>query len=185
MTETLEKTVSDDVAIIEKTPSETFFQKLVGLSEAVTITGKNKGQISKDTTAKRLPYELNEQGHKRYKVADLYNLYGFKKPTEAALETGFKQPEKPAQETLETAVELAVLKEQLKAKDELLRLAEEDKRRAAEEIRDLRQSRDRLIENTTRLTLMLTGPQETPETSQKPSDTEATNPAPWYKRLFK
>jgi hypothetical protein len=194
MAETAHETVSNSVTEVEKTPSELFFNRSVGLTEAVNITGRNKGQISKDTNGKRLPYTRNEQGHKRYQVSDLYHLYGFKKPKETPAETGSQGAEKPSQETpetaseLETAIELAVLKERLQAQAELLRRAEDDKRRAEEEIRDLRQSRDRLIENTNRLTFLLAGPANPPEppekTSEKTPDEPAPKPRPWYKRLF-
>ena len=46
MAETLEKTVSGDVTRIEKTASETFFEKMAGLSEAVEllIPGGGRGR---------------------------------------------------------------------------------------------------------------------------------------------
>lgn len=126
--------------------SETFFKKLVGIAEAASITGRSKGQIGRDSNSGRLSYTLNEKEQKRYKVEDLYQLYGFRNPKEI----GSKSIERQVEFTTETAVRIAVLESELKAREEALR-------RSEEEVRDLRQNRDKLIEQNQRLTLLLTG----------------------------
>ena len=143
---------------------ETFFSRLVGINEAAQISRASKGQISRDTKAKRLAYAVNEKGHKQYKIADLYQQYGFRE----SRDTSSKGPEKPQEKTAETvriAVELAALKERVS--------------RLEEENRDLRQTRDRLLEQNHRLTLLLPGP-PTPSTEPRPQP----KPEPKQRRGF-
>ena len=168
MNETEQKNVSN----VYETPSEiseTFFNKLVGISEAATITGRSKGQIGRDSNTKRLAHVLDEKGQKRYKVADLFQLYGFKRPKEIVPEA----VERPTETITETTVEIAVLKAEMKAKDEALR-------RMEDENRDLRQTRDRLLETNNRLTLLLPAPpSNTPEPFSSPTERKS-----FWKRLF-
>ncbi len=183
MSETIQEPVSGKVSEAIETPhreSETFFRRLVGINEAATISRASKGQISRDTKSKRLAYTLDEKGQKRYTVADLYQLYGFREQKE----TSTTEPEKPAEinaETIKTAVEIAVLRAELKAKDEALRRMEEDNR-------DLRQTRDKLLDQNARMTLLLPAPPAitgaalaAPEPERSP---EPPKRQPFWKRLF-
>ena len=148
--------------------SETFFKKFVGIAEAASITGRSKGQIGRDSNSGRLTYTLNEKEQKRYKVEDLYQLYGFRNPKE----TGSKSIERQGELNAETAIRIAVLESELKAREDALR-------RSEEEVRDLRQNRDRLIEQNQRLTLLLTG-SKIETTSSAPQPEKKT----FWQRLF-
>ena len=128
--------------------SETFFSKRVGISEAANITGRSRGQIGRDANTGRLAYTLDEQDKKRYLVSDLYQLYGFKRHLRDVTEDDKRQE----QSDNETAVRIAVLESELAAKTTALN-------RIEEEVRDLRQSRDKLLEQNNRLTLLLPSPQ--------------------------
>ena len=168
MSETIQQPVTDMVTEAKETtaqPSETFFARLVGINEAASITGRNKGQISRDTTAKRLPYVLNEKGLKRYKVADLFQHYGFKQPEDTAKKEVQQQAENSV-ETIRTAVELAVLKERVS--------------RLEDENRDLRYTRDKHLDTIQRLTLLLPAP---PTAAPEPVISPAERKSFW-KRLF-
>jgi len=164
------ETLSPETSI--STPSEAFFNSDVGFLEAVKITGRNKGTISRDTKSGKLSCSISEAGQKRYKVADLYTLYGLRQPKETGFQNLVKLDE-TVPETVSFAVDLAVLKERLKAQDEMLRLKDA-------QIRDLQDSRDKLLEQNNRLTLLLPAPQEKITQSisipsEKPS---------FWKRLF-
>jgi hypothetical protein len=176
MNETEQKIVSNGKET-ELGISETFFNKIVGISEAASITGRSKGQIGRDSNTKRLVYTLDDKGQKRYKVADLFNLYGFKRPGEMVSQ----EEKRPIEIATETAVEIAVLKSELKAKEDALR-------RIEEEVRDLRQSRDRLLDQNNRLTMLLPAPSAPPsaplvvnEPERRP---EPSKRPPFWKRLF-
>lgn len=150
----MSETVTQPISNMNETGSnnsETFFARDVGISEAANITGRSKGQIGRDSNSGRLAYTLNEKDQKRYKVSDLYTLYGFRNPKE----TESHSVERPIEIQMETTVKIAVLEAELKAKEETLRYREE-------EIRDLRQNRDRLIEQNQRLTLLLPAPKTEP-----------------------
>jgi hypothetical protein len=162
MSETVLEPISNNKETVSD-GSETFFSRDVGIAEAAKITGRSKGQIGRDSNSGRLSYTLNEKEQKRYKVSDLYALYGFRNPKEIQSQSD----ERPIDISLETAVKIAVLEAELKAKEETLRHRED-------EIRDLRQNRDRLIEQNQRLTLLLPAPKEhqevvlpTPEPERK------------------
>jgi hypothetical protein len=150
--------------------SETFFAREVGIAEAANITGRSKGQIGRDSNSGRLTYTLNEKEQKRYKVSDLYTLYGFRNPKE----TKSQPVERPLEISTETAVKIAVLETELKAKEETLRHRDE-------EIRDLRQNRDRLIEQNQRLTLLLPAPKESQEAPMSAPKPERKG---FWQRLF-
>ena len=145
------------------------------------MTGRNKGQISKDTTSKRLPYIVNEAGHKRYKLADLYNLYGFRQPGATQENKGLHAAEKPQEINPENLVEIATLRERVKAQEEMLRRADEERRRTEDENRDLRQIRDRLLDQNNRLTLLLPAP---PTAAPEPASSPTPAKPSWWKRLF-
>ncbi len=112
----------DPEAILDgnATTSQELFNHDVGLSEAVSMTGRNKSQISRDTNGGKLPYTLNEDGHKRYKVADLYQLYGFRTPKQQST----KDVTQPATTADETAVELRLLRQQVQSQADTIRLLE-------------------------------------------------------------
>ena len=110
-----------------------------------------------------MPFTLNEKGQKRYKVSrPLSTVRGFKKPYRKQFTI---EVQKPSEIPTETLVELALLKQQVQIQTEQLR-------RADDEIRDLRQNRDRLIDQNNRLTLLLPPP---PSAAPEPV---SNNPAP-------
>jgi hypothetical protein len=194
MNETSEQSGAEMVTEAEDTTSkssETFFAKLVGINEAATITGRGKGQIARDANSKRLACTLNDKGQKRYKVADLFQLYGFREPKETSINNP-EIPHEKSDDTTKAAVELAVLQERLRAQEETIQRMErtqaETTQRMEREIQDLRQSRDRLLDQNNRLTLLLPAPPATtgaaiaapePERNQEPPKRQ-----PLWKRLF-
>jgi len=149
----------------------TVFDRIVGINDAIVISRAGKSQISRDSKSGRLPYTLNDKGHKQYSVKDLYTLYGFRNQSNNK-SSGTEEPVKKDSGTLEPLFELAVIREQLKAKNEALRKSEE-------EIRDLRQTRDRLIEQNNRLTLLLPAPKN--DSQESPANYQ---PKSFWKRLF-
>lgn len=182
MNEQVTEPIATPVTSAPETPSENPFDRHVGITEAAHMTGRNKGQISKDTSSKRLPYIVNEAGHKRYKLADLYNLYGFRQPGATQENKGLLPVEKPQDSNPENLLELATLRERVKAQEEMLRRADEERRRIEDENRDLRQTRDRLLDQNNRLTLLLPAP---PTAAQE--QTSSPTPAerkPFWKRFF-
>jgi len=172
VSEPVSQGVSSDVEAVTK-KSETFFNRLVGINEAATISRASKGQISRDSKANTIHYELDEKNQKRYKVADLYQKYGFREQAESSSKEEVK-PFENLPETLSSAVELAVLQTELKAKEDTIR-------RMEDEIRDLRQKQDKQLDTIQRFSLLLSAPKEpqpvpmpTPEPEQKS----------FWKRLF-
>jgi len=165
----------------------TIFDRFVGINEAITISRAGKSQISRDSRTKRLPYILNDKGHKQYSVKDLYNLYGFRKQDW----NGSNEDEEPGENRTGTgnmAIELAVLKAELRAKEDALQAKDEALRRSQDEILDLRQTRDKLLDQNNRLTLLLPSPPTTtgaalaaPEPERSP---EPPRRQPFWKRLF-
>jgi len=163
--EPVPKLVSLDIEAVPQ-KSETFFNRLVGINEAATISRASKGQISRDSKANVIHYELDEKGQKRYKVADLYHKYGFREQSESSSKEEVK-PSENLTETLSSAVELAVLQTELKAKEDTIR-------RMEDEIRDLRHKQDKQLDTIQRFTLLLSAPKElqsvpmtTPEPERK------------------
>ncbi len=164
------------------TPQETsgtIFERLVGINEAITICRVSKSQISRDSNSKRLPYIVSEKGQKRYKVADLYNLYGFREQRKISSEE-CEEPLEKETGTPQLAIEIAVLKAELKAKEDTLKAKDEALRRSEDEIHDLRQTRDRLLEQNNRLTLLLPAP---PITASEPVSSPPPKKSFWQ-RLF-
>ena len=102
------------------TASQQVFNRDVGLSEAVSMTGRNKSQISRDTNAGKLLYTLNGEGHKRYQVSDLYQLYGFRTPKQQAS----KEEQQPQATGDETAHKIALLEQTIKSQSDTIRLLE-------------------------------------------------------------
>ena len=92
----------------------------VGLTEAHIMTGRNKGQISRDSQSGRLPYFQNAEGHRRYKVSDLYQVYGFRTPKQQPA----KQDKQQDTAADETAVELRLLRQQVQSQADTIRLLE-------------------------------------------------------------
>ena len=159
----------------------TIFDRFVGINEAISISRAGKSQISRDSKSKRLSYTLNEKGYKQYSVKDLYNLYGFRKQEQEGSEER-EEPQGTSDGTINLTVELAVLRAELKAKDDAIQAKEEALRRSEDEIRDLRQTRDRLLDQNNRLTLLLPAPPTAapePATSAPPTERK-----PFWKRLF-
>jgi|GEM_PF-5314133 len=153
--------------------TETFFEKEVGINEAASITQRGKGQISRDSNSGRLTYTLNDKGQKRYKVADLFQLYGLKKPKE----TGCKIDEIPTgnmSDTSDNTVALAVLQERVLAYEKAMQ-------RMELEIMDLRQNRDKQLETIQRLTLLLPSLKTT---TQEVQPVESPAKRSFWKRFF-
>ena len=179
MNETLENPISNEIET-HPVQSETFFNSLVGIGEAAHITGRSKGQIGRDANSGRLPHTFNEKKEKRYRVSDLDMIYKLKNPdakkdetrdkNETAKETVSQNAVRPAEIPNETAIELALLRQQVQHKDEIIR-------RTEQENRELKQLRDTLMDQTTRLTLLLPAP-ATSFTNETPEH------LPWWKRLF-
>jgi hypothetical protein len=158
------------------------FERLYGIDEATVDFQVSKSQISRDSNSKRLPYLLNDREKKRYKAADLYQLYGFRKQGEREKKER-SEPVEFASEPNRLAVELAVLKEQLRSKEESLHAKNEALKKSDDEIRDLRQIRDRLLEQNNRLTLLLPAPNDSAR-EERPSPTSNPPSPPWWQRWF-
>ena len=157
---------AEAISVGNATPSEELFNRDVGLTEVLQLTGRNKSQISKDTNSGRLPSTRNEQGHRRYQVRDLYQIYGFRQPKQTAPETPKEQPQATGEET---AVELAVLRREVET--------------LKRENQDLRQDKERLWETTQQLTgRLLAAPAAQPMASAQPA--ESTMPAAPPKTLW-
>ena len=177
MNETLEKPISNS----NETPapqSETFFNSLVGIGEAAHITGRSKGQIGRDANTKRLPFALDEKNQKRYQVSDLSMIYGLKNPDETKKtqkETVSQEILRPQEIATETAIELALLRQQVQHQNETIR-------RVEDENRDLKRLRDTLIDQAQRLTLLLPAPAAEPSSTPEPkSEVQSLT---FWQRLF-
>lgn len=141
--------------------SEEFFNSTVGINQAVSIAKASKSQISRDSNSNTLPFTLDEKSQRRYKVADLFQKYGFREQQETGSKSSKEHGSRPKKEPLSDANELfqttqgdierAILQTELKAKEDIIR-------RLEEEVRDLRQNRDRLIDQNQRLTMLLPAP---------------------------
>jgi len=152
--------------------SETFFESQVSFTQAVKITGKNKGTISKDTNSGKLKFEVSETGQKLYKVSDLYTLYGLHNPQETKV-SSHKKPVETVSETIDLEMEIAILRERLRSHETVLALKDE-------QIRDLQISRDKLLDQNNRLTLLLpAAPAAQSETLQPTSQS-----IPFWQRFF-
>jgi hypothetical protein len=137
------------------------FEKLYGIDDATVDFHVSKSQISRDSNSipVRLPFILNDRKKRRYKAADLYQLYGFRKQGEPDKKER-SEPKEFASEPSKLAIELAVLREQLRSRDEALQAKNDALKKSDDEIRDLRQIRDKLLEQNNRLTLLLPAPSE-------------------------
>jgi hypothetical protein len=171
VSETLEVAESREEKV--SSPSETYFASQVSFTEAVKMTGKNKGTISKDTKSGKLHYKVSDTGQKLYKVSDLYTLYGLQNPEETKFKPQKKLAETP-KETESNTVEIAVLQERLRAQEVLLSVKDA-------QIRDLQTSRDRLLTQNERLTLLLPSADSSKETAATMQET--SKPSFW-KRFF-
>ena len=155
----------------------------VGINQAARLVSKGKTQIYNDIKAGKLSWHI-ENGKKLLRVSDLDRVYTLKFKTDTGTEPkNHNVPPKPVQntdpETTQKDIDLAVLKADLRAKEEALR-------RADEEIRDLRQKQDKQLETIQRLTLLLPAPPPSaplavtePERSPEPPQR-----LPFWKRLF-
>ncbi len=129
--------VHDAVSGPEETQLENPLNRLVGITEAASMTGRNKGRISLDTNGGKLPFTKNEEGHKRYKVFDLYQLYGLQNPKPTSSRDAQKPTEGATETALETAVQLARMEERVKALENENRSLREDKRQLWETTQQL------------------------------------------------
>jgi hypothetical protein len=123
------------------------FAAYVGINEAARLTGKGKQQIYRDMKAGRLSWHVAADGKKTLGIADLDRVYGLRRQDVTGNESGHQNrllPAPVAAVTTETAVELAVLRERC------ARLEAENS--------DLRQTRDKLLDQNTRLTMLLPAP---------------------------
>lgn len=158
--------------------SEEFFNSSIGINQAISVSKASKSQISRDSNAGTLAYTLDENGHKRYKVADLYAKYGFREQGG----TGSRMSKEPVKKlhmepvpdvarAQQEDIERAILQTQLQAKEDVIR-------RLEEEVRDLRLNRDRLIDQNQRLTMLLPAPKQEAEAALLPEKKS------FWKRLF-
>jgi hypothetical protein len=179
MTETIQHPVTkaDETsdATLAETPSSHFFNSYVGINKAASITGRNKGQISRDTNGKKLAHTLNDKGQKQYKVADLFQLYGFQQPSETKLQEHPEPQKQPPDLTTVTTADMVRLEERLAAKDDALRKAEE-------QIQEMRIREQWLKEKYDQLSLQLTGPAVTPEAAAP--TIEPPTPRTFWQRFF-
>lgn len=147
--------------------SEEFFNSSVGINQAINIAKASKSQISRDSNSNALTFTLDEKGQKRYKVSDLYTKYGFRDQQGTGSKTVKEHGSKSKVEIQELSqnpqndIERAILQTELKAKEDVIR-------RLEEEVRDLRQNRDRLIDQNDRLTRLLPAPKNETETIAPP-----------------
>jgi hypothetical protein len=154
----------------------------VGINEAARLTGKGKQQIYRDIEAGRLSWHIEESGRKTLQIADLDRVYKLKSQNVTSTKTGDNNRLLPASqtdvtttETIETAVRIAVLEAELKAKAEALQ-------RVEDENRDLRQTRDKLLDQNNRLTMLLPAP--TPPAPLVVAEPEPPKRPSFWQRLF-
>ena len=153
----------------------------VGINQAARLIGKGKQQIYRDIEAGKLSWHIEGDGKKQLQIADLDRVYKLKPQGVTSDETSNQNQMLPSeqlpvtdQKAIDTAVKIAVLESELKAKDDALR-------RMEDEVKDLRQNRDKQLEAIKQLTLLLPAP-ITPQAAP-----EATAPAErksFWKRLF-
>lgn len=153
-------------------PSETIFASKVSFIKAVEMTGKNKGTLSKDSKSGKLPFEVSETGQKLFKVSDLYALYGLRNPEDSTFHNQ-KKPVETKKETEGDSIELAILRERLRSQELILSMKDA-------QIRDLQASRDKLLDQNNRLTLLLPAPVTPKEADIVTPETQK----PWWKRVF-
>ena len=153
----------------------------VGINEAARLIGKGKQQIYRDIEAGKLSWHIEESGRKTLQIADLDRVYKLKSQNVTDTRTGDKNRLLPiskedvtTQETIENAVRIAMLEAELKAKTEALQ-------RIEEENRDLRQTRDKLLDQNGQLTRLLPAPAALSE-PEAPAHA-APRPSLW-KRIF-
>lgn len=157
------------------------FLAYVGINEAARLAGKGKQQIYRDIQAGKLSWHMGSDGKKTLQIADLDRVYKLKNKdvtgngnSHQNRELPPSQPNVTNQIPVETAVELAVLKERVS--------------RLEDENRDLKQTRDRLLDQNHRLTLLLPPPPATivaPEAAPEPERISEPRPRQsFWKRLF-
>jgi len=165
------------------TPSEksatVSFSAYVGLNEAARLTGVHKTTITRDVKAGRLSYTTDERGNKRYQVADIDRLYHISAngaTTETSSATGNNDRLRPHVATdtpTPENVELAVLKERLAAREDVIR-------RLENQVEDLRNDK-RLLQGQIDVTTRLL------EAKKEPTQSETENPPSklsWWRKLF-
>jgi hypothetical protein len=157
------------------------FFSYVGINEAARLVGKAKQQIYRDIEASKLSWHIEPNGRKLLQIADLDRVYKLKPQNVTGTKPGDKnrmlpvpQSDVTTSDNVETAVKIAVLEAELKAKTEALQ-------RADEENRDLRQTRDRLLDQNNRLTMLLPAPPSAPLVI---ADPEPPKRLPFWKRFF-
>src|SRR5262249_44544058 len=133
----------------------------VGINEAARLTGKGKQQIYRDIKAGKLSWHIEADGKKLLQIADLDRIYKLKNQPVTGNGTSHQNRVLPpardgvtTQKAIESAVELAVMKERVS--------------RLEDENRDLRQTRDRLLEQNERLTMLLPAPPASKEPEPEP-----------------
>ncbi len=127
------------------------FFAYVGINEAARLVGKGKQQIYRDIQAGKLSWNIDGGGKKTLQIADLDRVYKLKSQAVTSNKTSHQNRELPPsqtavtdQDTVKNAIELAVLKERVS--------------RLEDENRDLKQTRDRLLDQNQRLTMLLPAP---------------------------
>lgn len=153
------------------------FMAYVGINEAARLVGKGKTQIYNDIKAGKLSWCI-ENERKMLRVSDLDRVYKLKANTSQKLDRqNHNAPLEDTRLTTDKEIELAVLRAELRAKEEALR-------RADDEIADLRQKQDRQLETIQRLTLLLPAPGATIATKEPERGAEPILRQSFWKRLF-
>ena len=127
----------------------------VGINEAARLVSKGKTQIYRDIEAGKLSWHIEDDGKKTLQIADLDRVYKLKSQRDTGndtLDQNHLLPQNGSTDTTpqstETAIKIAVLEAELKAKDAALK-------RMEDEVKDLRQNRDKQLETIQRLTMIL------------------------------
>lgn len=145
----------------------TSFLAYVGINHAARLTGKAKEQIYRAIAAGKLSWTVDPTSNKKsLQVADLNRVFGLKPvgvtSTKGGNENQMLPPPQPAVSPAELA-EIAQIKAQFEAQKETIR-------RLDDQVSDLRQQRDRLMDQNNRLTLLLPAPTVPEVTTQPPAN---------------
>ena len=132
----------------------------VGINQAARLAGKGKTQIYNDIKAGRLSWHI-EDDKKLLRVSDLDRVYKLKVKNDTTAQNQDEPPNAP----LDTTIELAVLRERVN--------------RLESENSDLRQTRERLLDQTHQLTLLLAPPAAPQPVSSAPAERKS-----FWQRLF-
>ena len=153
----------------------TSFLAYVGINHAARLTGKAKEQIYRAIASGKLSWTVDPTTEKKtLQVADLDRVFGLKPVGVTGAKSGNENQMLPqAQPTVTPAeiAELVLIKAQFDAQKETIR-------RLDDQVSDLRQQRDRLMDQNNRLTLLLPAPTPVEATSQPVANSNTPEPSP-------